>query len=126
MGDVEKVEDNESQVIIPGTPQKSRKRKLIKSSKKMDKVEEKKPARWAMELAMDLDLSHINLSPHRPETPPPLLLYSSTASPHLYSSDDDNVGQLIKTSNFHHKITIINITTYLIFIFKNVKTTSEM
>ena len=41
MGDVEKVEDNESQVIIPGTPQKSRKRKLIKSSKKIDKVEEK-------------------------------------------------------------------------------------
>ena len=50
MGDVEKsqVED------------KSRKRKLINSSKKMDKVEERKPARWAM----DIDLSNINLSPH--------------------------------------------------------------
>ena len=46
MGDVEKspVEDNEGQVMIPGTPQKSRKRKLINSSKKMDKVEERKPA----------------------------------------------------------------------------------
>ena len=105
MGDVEKspVEDNEGQVMIPGTPQKSRKRKLINSSKKMDKVEEWKPARWAM----DIDLSNINLSPHRPETPPPGLLYSSNNSPLLYISDDDNVGQLIKTSNFNHKITII-------------------
>ena len=94
------VEDVESQIIIPGTPQKPSKRKLFKSNnchRQMDKMKERKePASWAM----DINLPPINLSPHKPSTPPAWM----KSSPYRYSfdhhssDDDDDDSQIAPES----------------------------